>query len=235
VDRRDDYIRWSLDAEVHLRSVLHRADAESFFDGPRHRDICSMAPGNQLTPLIEAELNHKVQDFNAAASYLESHARHMRRSSGLPIVIDSNVLLQCQRLDYVDWELLGLNESARVMVPLRVLEEIDARKYSDSKRLRAIARGLLPWIDALFPGGPGPMDLREGAIIELLLADRPRYRPSDADEEILDVCHDVLQFAGRVKLMTGDTGVRSRATSEGLEALRVPESWWRTTEDSNPA
>ena len=77
------------------------------------------------------------------------------------------------------------------------------------------------------------MNLREDATIELLLADRPRYRPSDADEEILDVCHDVLQFAGRVKLLTGDTGVRARATSEGLEVLRVPEIWRRTTEDSN--
>ena len=42
------------------------------------------------------------------------------------------------------------------MVPLRVIEEIDAKKYGDSKPgdskpLRGVARELLPWIDGLFP------------------------------------------------------------------------------------
>ena len=44
------------------------------------------------------------------------------------------------------------------MVPLRVIEEIDAKKYGDSKRLRSVARGLLSWIDGLFGAGyPGPV------------------------------------------------------------------------------
>jgi rRNA-processing protein FCF1 len=102
----------------------------------------------------------------------------MRASKGLPIVVDSNVLL--------------------------------------------------PWIDERFPqGGTGPVRLRDGATIELLLADRPRYRPDDADEEILDVCHDVGLFAGKVKLITGDTGMRLRAASERLDVLFLPESWRR--------
>jgi hypothetical protein len=52
-------------------------------------------------------------------------------------------------------------------------------------------------------------------------------RPSDADEEVLDVAHDVRSFAGTVKVMTGDTGMRVRATTEGLQVLAIPDAWRR--------
>jgi rRNA-processing protein FCF1 len=235
VDQRDDYVRWTTDAEVHLASVLDRRDARAFFNSPRHRDICSMPPGNQLTTLIYAEVDTLARDMQDAQDYLEGHLRRMRAAPGFPVVVDSNVLLQCQRLDNVNWrtELFG---EARVMVPLRVIEEIDGKKYGDSKRLRSIARELLPWVDSLFPSGdPGPVLLRDDATIELILAERARYRPDDADEEILEVAHDVLRFAGAVKLLTADTGMRIRARSEGLDVLFVPTEWRRSTGDADRA
>jgi hypothetical protein len=33
--------------------------------------------------------------------------------------------------------------------------------------------------------------LAEGATIELILAERPRHRPNSADDEILEVAHDI--------------------------------------------
>lgn len=73
------------------------------------------------------------------------------------------------------------------------------------------------------------MKIRDGRPdrIELLLTDRPRFRPSDADEEVLDVAHEVLRFAGRAKVMTADTGMRVRARHEGLDVLRIPDAWLR--------
>lgn len=228
VDRREDYVRWATDVEAHAASVLHRRDAEGFFNSPRHRDICSMPPGNQLTTLIYAV----TRDMQAAVEYLEEHLRRMRAAPGIPVDVDSNVLLHCQRLDNVNWQ-AELNDEARVMVPLRVIEEVDGKKYGDSKRLRSVARQLLPWVESLFPSGdPGPVPLRDGATIELILADRPRYRPSDADEEVLDVAHDVVRFAGRAELMTADTGMRVRARTEGLDVLFVPNEWRRPAGDT---
>lgn len=145
------------------------------------------------------------------------------------------MLLQCQRLDNVNWR-AELKGAARVMVPLRVIEEIDAKKYGDTKRLRSVARELLPWVDSLFPSGdPGPVRLRDDATIELVLAERPRFRPSDADEEVLDVAHDVLRYGGEVKVLTADTGMRVRARSEGLGVLFVPAGWRRPAGDADPA
>jgi predicted ribonuclease YlaK len=135
--------------------------------------------------MIFSEINAKRRDFDEAASYLQRHLDRMRRSPGLPIVVDSNVLLQSQRADNVNWT--GERKTqARVILPLRVIEEIDAKKYSNSDRLRQRARELLPWINRLFPEGDlGPVELRKDATIELLLAERPRHRPEDADDESL--------------------------------------------------
>ena len=234
-EQRDEYVRWTTDAEVHLASVLDRRHAQAFFNSARHRDICSMPPGNQITTLIYAEVEALMRDMQEALDDLEGHVMRMRAGPGFPVVVDSNVLLQCQRLDNVNWK-AELKTRARVMVPLRIIEEIDAKKYGPSKRLRSISRELLPWVDSLFPdGAPGPVPLRDDATIELILADRPRSRPSDADEEVLEVAHDVARFAGMTKVMTADTGMRIRARTEGLDVLFIPAEWRRSAGDEDPA
>jgi rRNA-processing protein FCF1 len=235
VDKRNDYVRWATHTEARLESVLRRDDARAFLDTPRHRDISSSSVGEHLTMMIYAELNAKQRDFQEAASYLQYHLDRMRRAPGLPIVVDSNVLIHSQRPDYVNW-MEELKSEARVMLPLRVIEEIDAKKYSDSKRLRAHARRLLPWINGLFPEGDlGPVRLRNDATIELLLAERPRYRPADADDEVLDACHAVVRFAGTGRLMTADTAMRLRAMTEGLEVFFLPPERPRDAAESDSA
>lgn len=137
VDKRDAYVQWAIQAQGQLEGLLHRDDAEALFANPRHRDICTMPLGNQLTPLICAELRAKSRAFEETAAYLQRHLDRMQSSSGHPVVVDSNVLLQCLPLDEVDW-LTVVKEKARVMVPLRVLEEIDTKKYGDNLRLRGV-------------------------------------------------------------------------------------------------
>jgi hypothetical protein len=94
VDLRNDYVRWAMDTEARLESVLRREDAQAFFDDPRHRDICSSFLGHHLTTMIHSELGAKVRDLEEAAAYLEGHLDRMRRAGGLPVVPDSNALLQ---------------------------------------------------------------------------------------------------------------------------------------------
>ena len=224
-NKHASYIRWSADTETKLQSILRREDAMAFFNTPRHLAICGMTPTMHLNPLLVAQLDALRYELGEAVEYLTRQRDRMGASGGLPIVTDTNVLLQCQRLDQVKWAPV-VGEGARLMVPLRVIEEIEDKKYSDSKRLRRRARELLPWIDKHFTdGSAGPVRLAEGATIELVLAERPRYRPNSADDEILELAQDVLQFAGRVTVMTGDTGMRGRARGEGLQVLALPNGW----------
>ncbi len=219
VDKRSDYIRWATNTEAQLASVLQPDDARAFFAGPRHRDIASSAPGEHLATMIYAEIEANRRDLEDATGYLRAELARAQRAPGLPIVVDSNVLLQGQPIQDVKWVEL-LKSEVRLMMPLRVIEEIDAKKYSGSDRLRKRARTVLPWVNRLFPDGHmGPVRLAPDATIEVVRADRPRYRPDDADEEILDVCQSVARFAGRGKLMTADTGMRLRALMEGLDVF----------------
>jgi hypothetical protein len=225
VDQRDDYVRWSTTTQAQLESVLRREDAQSFFSSARHLAILSMSPGNQLTPLIYAELNATATALGEAAAYLEHHADRMRRAPGLPILPDTNVWLHCQRLDKVNWT-AELKEDARVIMPVRVIEELDARKYSRDEVLQRRARKRLPWLNSLFPEGDrGPVMLRKDATLELFMSEAQRQRPADGDEEILDVCDDVREFTGRGKLLTGDSAMLLRARTRGIDVMLVPEDW----------
>ena len=56
-----------------------------------------------------------------------------------------------------------------------------------------------------------------------------------ADDEILDVAIDIKLFAGTVRLVTGDTGMRLAALNEGLEPLVLPRTYRRDlTDDPTP-
>lgn len=227
VDQRDEYVRWSAAAELKLCTFLTRRDAESLLETTRHRDICSMPPGNQLTVLINGELSAKSDDFETLATTLETALARMKLATGRPAVFDSNVLLQCLRPDQIKWrEVLGAD--ARLMVPLRVIEEIDAKKYGKNDRLSGVARGLLPWLEGLFPSSDcAPVSLGDGTTIEVLLEPRPRFRPEDPDEEVLDVAQRVRQLAGAAVVVTADTAMRLRARAEGLTTASVPTKWLR--------
>ena len=64
-------------------------------------------------------------------------------------MLDTNILLQYQEPSKVRWRDVLRVESVRLIVPLRVVEELDAKKYSASKRLAERARVLLPRLEEL--------------------------------------------------------------------------------------
>lgn len=236
VDLRDRYVKWSVAIEPALLAVFRREDVFAVFESPRHRDICSMAPGNQLVSLINAELDDKRAVFNAANDALVAARDRMLGAVGVPVVMDSNLLLQSLLPDQIGWNTL-LGTALRLVLPMRVVEELDSKKYSDSKRLRDTARAVLPWLErTLGTGiGPAPVDANAqtrdavGTTIEVHPCGRPRLRPQDADEEVLDVAQEVLHLAGKVVVLTGDTSMRIRARGEGFETLAIPDKWRRPT------
>jgi len=228
-DLRDHYVRWASSCEQRLGSVIVRTDVLKMFENPRHRDICSMPPGNQMSNLISDEITAKSADFAEIRDSLKAARDRMSRGRGCPAVLDTNVLLQCLLPDQIRWASV-IGESARLMLPLRVIEELDAKKYTGTQRVRDVARGLVPWLEGLFPGsdcGPVPVGDPDATTMEVLLADRPRYRPMDADEEVLDVYYEVKLLAGRAKLVTADGGMRLRARAEGVELCFVPMEYRR--------
>ena len=226
---RERYVRWALHTEQELIGVLDRRDAMAIFENPRHRDICSMIPGEQLTNLISAEVAAKSNELREIAIALRAAQSRATCGPGCPTIVDTNLLLQCQRPDQIPWRKL-VCEQVRLVVPLRVIEELDAKKYSSSERLRRLSKELLPWLESLFGEsecGPVSVNGCDDTTVEVYFADRPRYRPIDADEEVLDTYHEVALLAGKARLVTRDTGMRLRARAQGVEVIELPPNYDR--------
>lgn len=142
-------------------------------------------------------------------------------------VLDTNVMLEYLPPQQIPWTQLLDADRVRLIIPLRVVEELDAKKYS-GQRLAPRARALLPWLEEhLGPGGiPGPIG--DGVTIEVPIEAEGRVRPADADAEILTVCQDTEQLSGRAAvLMTADTSMRIRAQAAGITVLRPPAKFRR--------
>ena len=151
----------------------------------------------------------------------------MMSSPGIPAVIDTNIFIEHQRPDYVDWPTIVGEQPVRLVVPLRVVEEVDAMKYQGHERTRRVAREILPWLEAVLKDGTDPQNVRLNTTIEVQLQGAPRYRPMDADEEILDVYEDIRLLAGRARLITADCSMRIRARAMGFEVSVMPETYRR--------
>jgi predicted ribonuclease YlaK len=122
------------------------------------------------------------------------------------------------------------------MIPLRVLEELDQKKYGSSPRLRDVSRGVLSWIEDRFAqsaSGPVPVGDADGTTVELLFPDTPRYKPSDADEEVLDVFDQVHTFVPSAILVTGDKAMRLRARARRCAVAEIPTKYLRVVPDAD--
>lgn len=117
----------------------------------------------------------------------------------------------------------------RLIVPLRVIEELDILKYDQRRQDRAErARRVLPQLEAAVGTAGASSELRPGTTIEVLIEPSPRYRPTDADEEILETCRELQQYGSRsVSLVTADAAMRLRAQALNMSAIRMPSQYAR--------
>jgi predicted ribonuclease YlaK len=107
------------------------------------------------------------------------------------------------------------------VLPRRVVEELDQKKYTARDDLADRTRRLLSQLPTqLVPTKGGPAPLRDGVTIEIPVDDEPRARTLDGDQEVLDTCRELRSCGQRFVLVTGDTGMTMR------RGPKTPK-WWR--------
>jgi hypothetical protein len=226
----DGYVGWVEGLERALQSLSFDFDVVEALQTNRYWRIRQLHEEPvRPTQLVEAEIRQQTGWLQALRDDLQLRVDRIDAARGDPVVLDTNVLLEFVPPRQVDWISVTGAESVRLIVPLRVVEELDVFKYDRRRQDRAErARGILPQLEASVGSAGVPSELRAGTTIEVLIEPSPRYRPTDADEEILDTCRELQQYrGGRVTLVTADTAMRLRAQASRVAVLRMPSQYSR--------
>lgn len=225
--RQGAYLNWVEVTEGQLSNVTSDPEVLTLPYTPAYYEIRRLDPSSPLgVAFIDSERARQVSALKALRDDLKRRLKRARAAPGAITVLDTNVLLHHQLPDSVAWREVVGQESVRLVIPLRVIEELDAKKYTESERLRRRARERLPKLYALVGAGGAPKALPNGhGTLEVFIEPGPRARPADADTEILEMARDLGRLSGsKVAIVTGDTAMRLRAKAEGIATFAMPAS-----------
>jgi hypothetical protein len=208
-DYQQSYLIWVDVAESRLRNLFLDTQTWSLLYTDRYWHIRSVTSERPRSfDLIRRELEHQTERIRELQNRLDRFGSRLAQAGGRIAVLDTNVLLHYQPVDSIPWlQVVGVDE-IRLVLPLRVIEELDAKKYTSNPRLSSRARSLLPRLwKWLRPTAGAPTQLAPGITIEVPILEEPRYRPGDADQEILDTCREFRAAGADALLVTGDTAL----------------------------
>ena len=223
------YLTWVEDAEGQLRNVFDNPEVWHGLYSGVHWRIRTMADEEpRPNRLIELEVGRQVDRLNDLQAGIDRIRRWIDRSPGRCVVLDTNVLLHYVPPNQIDWSaFLDPGDGVRLVIPIRVVEELDEKKYSRDSRISRRARSVLSEFgEALM--SEEPTSIRDGVWLEVGLHGEPRERPLDADWEILSSCRHLLPYAEDLLLVTGDTAMRIRSQNLGIETRVLPGEYLRS-------
>lgn len=192
---------------------------------------------------FSAEIENQVQALTQARAELVE-LKKLAARPGLPIVYDTNMLIHWRQPSEIIWrEILKAQGEAgtvaRLVVPLRVVDELDRQKYGEGRLADRATNAQRYLYEALKDSGPGqPTAIRNDATLEIWVD--TDERGDDADLAILRCAVDLttLHPGGGARVLTGDLGMRLRAQHMGLKPLQIPDSYRKPTKnatESTPA
>jgi len=226
---QNGYLQVAEAVEQHLASLFEddNGTASGLF-GEQYRMIREMTASTpRPEPLIGLEAGRQAAALQRLVSGVTA-LRALRDREGVPVVLDTNVLMHYHRPDRVLWaEVIG-SGPVRLVLPICVLDELDNKKYADSDRmsrradmavraLREHRADLMPGSAATFVGG---------TTCEVLLDETGHVRKANPDEELLSRALALQRVLGRqVTVVTGDLCMQLRAGAIGLAEAVMPEKY----------
>jgi hypothetical protein len=230
---RDDYLYWAAVTERHLRGCLVDRRVTDEILNERYWHIRSIEGGSPRPhEAVYRELERQADDLEQLADGIERRRIRLSDPPGTVAFLDTHVLLHGLAVDQIIWTDVLCAKTARLVLPLRVIEELDDKKSARNDKLATRARGVLAQIDRLLADGPGPVCLREETTLEALV-ELDEEHTSRADHEILACCEDFARFTGKSPLLvTTDSAMRLRARERGLQVVTLPEKYLRRLDEA---
>lgn len=171
-----------------------------------------------------------IRELDRARAELDALTKLAARP-GLPLILDTNVFHTWQRPDQIDWPtvLRGWKETertARLVVPLRVVDELDRQKYGNGF-LAESATKAVRFLQQTLAGRAGESaSIRANHTATLEVWTQTEDRSPDADLAILRCAMDLdVLRAGGARVVTGDLGMQLRAEHMDMQVRALPDDY----------
>lgn len=228
----DRYISWASDTEMLISQLFLDPDLDGLYTTRFWNIRASTPSAPRLIETVWNECNRQTRQMTSVADELEGEAQRLRGDPhAIIVVVDTNVFLHCHSLESFDWSFVGALP-VRVIVPIRVIEELDDKKRDRNPEIADRARKRIRWLRGVLSiGGDGSLALKGGATIEAFVPIGPRRLLPSADTEILEACETLETFARRpLTILTSDfgmelRGMHYRGASSGFPVVQVPEEY----------
>jgi len=224
------YVSWVDEIERTLRHYFVDPHIEALYT-PRFFNIWNSGGYvPRLSDVVVAEASLQAARLDALADDLEATSVRLLGDPATFGVVDTNVFLHCVPLEDIDWSFVA-SGPVRMVVPLRVVEELDDKKRDRNSDIARTARQRVRWLhDTLVPSD-GPAPLKGSATIEVFVPGGYRNEQPSADTEILEVCEILATFTRQpVKVVTSDLGMQLRSVhyrrrEGGFDVAEVPAKY----------
>jgi PIN domain len=145
------YVDWLAGVENQFQAVTLDFDVVEALHTSRYWRIRQLHEEPQRpVELVRAEIQQQTGWLEALRDDLQLRLNRIEAASGNPTVLDTNVLLEFMPPREVDWVSMTGCRLVRLIVPLRVIEELDILKYDRRRQDRAErARRILPQLEAI--------------------------------------------------------------------------------------
>jgi hypothetical protein len=223
------YLVWVNSAESTLGNYFTDSGLEAPLRGVTHWHIRSNLGGDRRwAELLSQEMSAQAGRLEALMDEVKALQTRLDAVPGVFAVLDTHVLLHYQPPEQVRWSEVVGEKEIRLVVPLRVIEELDAKKYAGRADLADRARRLLTRLREMLAQTAGlPVRLADGVTIEVPVEHGPRSRHLDADYEILQTCVELQAVQRPVVLVTDDTGLAIRAANADVQWVAMPVHYLR--------
>jgi rRNA maturation endonuclease Nob1 len=223
------YLQWVSGVEPQVKNVFTDPEVWTRLRSDvywRIRELNDLSPRWQELIYTESELQaSRLEELVAEVETLE---KRLNAVDGRLTVVDTNVLLEHQAPDQINWSDVVNTSPVRLVVPLRVLDELDEKKYTARDDKADWARRLLSRLwRTVGPVGGEPVRLTDGVTVEVPIGHGRRRRTVDADQEVIDTCDTIRRAGGSVVLVTGDYGMAIRASALNIPVAMMPERYLR--------
>lgn len=225
VQRQDRWLSWWDEADSQLRSLFSDTDlVTSLYQA--QLQIRGLPMSARPFGLLGRETDVWVDRLEAAAASLKA-LKWFIEFPGQVVVPDTSAFIEGDYFTELDWKAIaGAGQTVRLIIPILVIEELDALKLD--RRVGGRARSVLHRVWELDVGKPGhPARLPGRQVTAEVLLDEPWHarRPVN-DDEIIDRAVYIRELTGKpVILAAADYKMlfRARAAGVGTALIERPE------------